>query len=92
MTLEDTATMMLSQDYKERFKAEYYQLSIRLEKLSDMLEKWDDGTLEFTPTCDSAIYLDQMCAMLLYLQVLKRRAEIEGVELEEGDEECRCAE
>ena len=87
MTLADTATMMLSQDYKERFKAEYYQLSIRLKKLSDMLEKWDHGTLEFTPTCDKTIYTDQMCAMFLYLQVLKRRAEIEGVVLEEGGEE-----
>ena len=87
MTLAETTTMMVSCDYKERFKAEYYQLNIRLEKLSGMLEKWDNGTLEFTPTCDRTIYTDQMCAMFLYLQVLKRRAEIEGIELEEGEEE-----
>ncbi len=86
MELKVTTAMMLSKDYKERFKAEYYQLSIRLEKLSDMLEKWDDGTLEFTPTCDKTTYTDQMCAMFLYLQVLKRRAEIEGIILEESEE------
>lgn len=29
MELKDTVEMMLSADYKERFKAEYYQLKIR---------------------------------------------------------------
>ena len=43
MELKDTATLMVSSDYKERFKAEYYQLKIRLEKLKCMLQKWDNG-------------------------------------------------
>ena len=30
MKLQDTMSMMVSDDYKERFKAEYYQLKIRL--------------------------------------------------------------
>lgn len=34
MTLFDTVSDMLSDDYKSRFKAEYYQLKIRIEKLS----------------------------------------------------------
>lgn len=42
MELKDTATLMVSSDYKERFKAEYYQLKIRLEKLKCMLQKWDN--------------------------------------------------
>ena len=33
MTYQDTATMMFSDDYKERFKAEYWQLKIRYVKL-----------------------------------------------------------
>ena len=38
MELKDTATLMVNSDYKERFKAEYYQLKIRLEKLKCMLQ------------------------------------------------------
>ena len=32
MELKDTIELMQSDDYKERFKAEYYQVKIRLEK------------------------------------------------------------
>ena len=37
MELKDTIQMMQSADYKERFKAEYYQTVIRYEKLDAML-------------------------------------------------------
>ena len=43
MELKDTVALMASADYKERFKAEYYQLVIRFKKLQTMLEKWDKG-------------------------------------------------
>ena len=43
MELKDTTTLMVSSDYKERFKAKYYQLKIRLEKLKCMLQKLDNG-------------------------------------------------
>ena len=33
MELKETAKQMVSNDYKERFKAEYYQTKIRYEKL-----------------------------------------------------------
>ena len=39
MELKDTVEMMNSSDYKERFKAEYYQTRIRYEKLHSMLIK-----------------------------------------------------
>ena len=51
MELKDTVELMNSSDYKDRFKAEYWQTKIRYEKLRKMLIKWDAGTLEFTPTC-----------------------------------------
>ncbi len=38
MELKDTIEMMNSEDYKERFKAEYYQTLIRYNKLSEMVE------------------------------------------------------
>lgn len=37
MKLKDTIKLMESDDYKDRFKAEYYQLKIRKEKLQKML-------------------------------------------------------
>lgn len=41
MELKDTIAGMTSPDYKERFKAEYYQVKIRYEKLKSLLNKWD---------------------------------------------------
>ena len=54
--LRDTIEMMNSGDYKERFKAEYYQVVIRYQKLKSMLDKWDNDQLEFTPTCPRSTY------------------------------------
>ena len=41
MTLNDTVELMTSEDYKERFKAEYLQLKIRVEGLRKVLIKGD---------------------------------------------------
>ena len=49
MELKDTVELMNSADFKERFKAEYYQLKIRTEGLITMLDKYKNGTLNFTP-------------------------------------------
>lgn len=81
MELKDTVTMMESSDYKERFKAEYYQLKIRYEKLMIMLNKWDEGKLNFKPTCPREIYNKQIEGMEKYLDVLADRAELEGITL-----------
>ena len=51
MKLIDTVEMMNSENYKERFRAEYFQLDIRINELSNMLEKYKEGTLAFTPSC-----------------------------------------
>lgn len=40
---------MTSPDYKDRFKAEFEQLSFRINKLDAFLNKWDAGELKFTP-------------------------------------------
>lgn len=81
MELKDTVTSMLSDDYKERFKAEYNQLKIRYEKLNNMLKKWDIGDLNFMPNCPRSVYETQTYAMSTYLSCLKERAVIEGIEL-----------
>ena len=79
--LRDTIKMMNSEDYKERFKAEYYQVVIRYQKLKSMLNKWDNDQLEFAPTCPRSTYNMQITAMTDYIAVLQARAVMEGVEL-----------
>lgn len=81
MELKDTIEMMESADYKERFAAEYGQLAIRHKKLVVMLEKWDNGTLSFMPTCPRSTYDLQIRAMADYIAVLEARAVMEGVPL-----------
>jgi hypothetical protein len=81
MELKDTVEMMNSADYKERFKAEYNQLAIRYKGLKSMLDKWDNGTLQFKPTCPRSTYNMQIKAMVDYLAVLEARAVMENVDL-----------
>ncbi len=81
MELKETIEMMQSEDYRERFKAEYQQNVIRFQKLKAMLEKWDKGDLNFTPTCPRGVYNLQIRAMADYIAVLEARAAIEGIAL-----------
>ena len=81
MELKDTIKMMDNADYKERFKAEYYQLKIRYEKLVAICDKWDKGVLEFKTTCPRPVYNLQLEGMKQYLNVLEFRAKLEDVEL-----------
>lgn len=81
MELKDTIEMMNSEDYKERFKAEYYQTKIRYDKLHSMLVKNEAGTLDFKPTCPVSVLAIQKRYMGEYLRQLEIRAEIEGIEL-----------
>lgn len=80
-TLQDTVAGMTSPDYKERFKAEYIQTSIRYTKLLCMMKNWDDGILNFTPTCPYSIYELQLRSMKDYLAVLEARAKLENIDL-----------
>lgn len=81
MELKNTIEMMSSSDYKERFKAEYQQVLIRQQKLKTMLMKWDNGELNFTPTCPRSTYDLQIRAMNDYVAVLEARAVMENVDL-----------
>lgn len=82
MNLLDTVSMMNSRNYKERFKAEYWQTKIRYEKLHRMTVKYEAGTLDFEPDCDLSLLLEQKKYMGLYLNKLEVRAEVEGIDLE----------
>ncbi|HHD2753285.1 TPA: hypothetical protein ACOTG0_002094 [Clostridium perfringens] len=82
MKLNETVQMMGSTDYKDRFKAEYLQLKIRIEGLSNMLEKYRTGTLNFKPSCSYELLHTQLVYMECYLNTLEERAAIENIELE----------
>ena len=79
--LKNTVEGMLSADYKERFKEEYQQVEIRYDKLACMLDKHSRGMLEFEPTCPIDLLEEQHEAMGGYIDCLKRRAIIEGIDL-----------
>lgn len=87
MELKDTANLMNSADYKERFKAEYLQAKIRYDKLHAMIVKYDAKTLNFTPSCSIELLKEQKKHMGNYLYCLEVRAEIEGISLKNLDEE-----
>lgn len=81
MELKDTIKLMNSDDYKERFKAEYCQTKIRYDKLHKMLVKYEARTLDFELSCPPEILEKQACYMGNYLRTLEVRAEIEKIEL-----------
>ena len=81
MQLKDTVEMMNSEDFKERFKAEYYQLLFRLNALTIMLYKWENNTLDFEPKCSKETLKNQVIFMEGYIGILRLRAEIEEIDL-----------
>lgn len=83
MTLEDTIELMKSEDYKDRFVAEYAQTKIRYDALYKMIIKAEAKTLDFDLTCPLNMLLLQKRYMSEYLKQLEIRAEVEGIVLPE---------
>lgn len=81
MELQDTVELMNSAEYKDRFKAEYWQAKIRYDKLDDTTVKYEANTLTFTPKCSLDLLKEQKKYLGNYIRTLKIRAEIEGIEL-----------
>ena len=92
MELKHTVEMMTSADYKERFKAEYYQTKIRYEKLKAFNTKieaakrtqyYGQAAVVDMPKhdCPDDLLLEQQTAMGNYLHIMEVRAQIEGVAL-----------
>lgn len=81
MTLQETVKLMCSDDYKDRFKAEYHLLKERTEKLESSIKQYEDGVFDFTSGCDPRLLINQLFSMKLYLDMLDQRAEIEGIDL-----------
>ena len=94
MKFEDSAKAMLSDDYKERFKAEYIQTKTRYEKLKAFNTKIeaafgskcnpdgkDFGLKEPNHDCPSDLLREQQRIMGEYLHILELRAVFEKIEL-----------
>lgn len=85
INLSQTAELMSSEDYKERFVAEYCQIAIRVKRLERVLTRIKDKTAPdcFTPTCPPEMLAEQLYTMQGYLSVLNNRALIEDIDLPE---------
>lgn len=81
MTLDKTVELMLSDDYKDRFEAEYRQLVNRANKLRKMIRQYENGELEFEPESPIDILVWQLKTMDEYIYILKRRASYEKIAL-----------
>ena len=79
--LNKLSKLMLNSDYKERLIKEYTELKTRYNRLQEMLNKWDEGKLDFTPTCPRELYNMQLRAMREYLDILVIRAKFEDIQL-----------
>lgn len=67
--------------YKQRMITEYRELKERADKLETMLDKWDKGTLDFTPACPRYLLEKQLETMKDYVGILQTRAKLEDVDL-----------
>lgn len=82
MELKDTINLMNSDNYKDRFKAEYYQTKIRYNKLHETIVKYEAGKLDFELDNPITLLKDQASNMGKYLYTLEVRAHIESIELD----------
>jgi len=81
--LSDTVDLMIEGGYKERFLAEYAQLSIRLLKLQNTITTFKNGVLDFDPETPIEILEAQEETMSLYKSILEKRATFEKINLPE---------
>ena len=85
MELKETVPQMISEDYKERFKAEYRQTKIRYERLKAFNNRIEAAKLTDKETpehdCPDKLLKQQQKLMGEYLHILEVRAVIENIEL-----------
>lgn len=72
-------------DYEERMRVEYRELTARAGRLRGMLQRYADGTLDFEPVCPISLLGRQLDVMDEYAVLLRHRAKLEHVDLEEQD-------
>ena len=75
--LKSTIMYMISDNYKERFIAEYKQLAIRIDKLNKVINNYEDNNF----TCSKDLLQAQLNYMQAYAGILRDRAAIENVNI-----------
>lgn len=83
LTAADQAENTAADDYKERMIVEYQELTARADRLRNMLRQYADGSLDFEPTCPISLLSHQLDLMNEYAHTLRRRANIEHINLDE---------
>lgn len=79
MKLEKTVDMMVSEDWKERLKAEYHQVLYRRNKLQQFVKEVKAGSVK--PAYPVELLIWQLKTMDNYIYILKMRAEAEKIDL-----------
>ena len=79
MTLKDTIPLMTSDDYRERFKAEYYQLKIRTRNIKETLDR------NPPPLINLELLAAQYKAMQKYQKILEARLIEHDIDIEEEE-------
>ena len=80
----DTINRLINSDnYKERMVGELFEVTFRAEKLSQMLDKYLHGKLDFTPACSYDILHEQFIYMKNYISILGQRCRIEKIDIRE---------
>ena len=84
-SLEQTIGYMLSADYKDRFKAEFWQLSLRASKLEHYIKRIKDAKAAGEPEpphdCSIELLEEQLDCMYDYCRILLKRGLVEHINL-----------
>ncbi|MBO7425117.1 MAG: hypothetical protein J6U23_05515 [Clostridiales bacterium] len=83
MELKDTVGKMVNGSYKDRFVAEYEQLSIRLLKLDNTIRMIKEKTIDYEPESPIEFLEAQAQVMRVYKKILEKRAIKENITLKE---------
>ena len=73
MELKDTIEMMNSENFQERFKAEYWQTKIRYDKLHEMVVKYDAWELDFEPKRSIELFKNLQRKIRLMIESVRTR-------------------
>ena len=86
MKMSDTIGKMLSEDYKDRMLAEYWQTKIRYRKLKAFANRIEAARLQEKPepqhSCSYDLLRKQQSIMDEYLHVLELRLAIDGLNID----------
>lgn len=79
MELKDTIPFMISDNFNDRLKAEYLQVSIRCDKLRNEISRVFRGEIVIEPKA-LILLREQLKVMQDYKLILKARLELNGTE------------